>query len=255
MFRFIFGRLAVLIPTFIGVSLIAFSFIRLLPGDPVMLMSGERVMSPERHAELMHQLGLDRPMYIQYFDYLGGLDDSAGVPAGSIRPRRKLRDQRPVAARLQPPGVGANEGADQRNGVAAGYVSGPRCLIHRGTGGRWRGHSGRGCRRRGCDGRCDVALAVKAQKLFAFAATTAVFPQRVTWAQVNVVVLRQRAGLERDGKRVRLAGLQTAAILPVIAAIAAVFGGGLGAETRGNLSTFDCPQLGVGTGIAPVLPV
>lgn len=73
MLRFILGRLAVLIPTFIGVSLIAFSFIRLLPGDPVMLMSGERVMSPERHAELMNQLGLDRPMYIQYFDYVGGL--------------------------------------------------------------------------------------------------------------------------------------------------------------------------------------
>ena len=45
MFRFLLGRLAVLIPTFIGVSIIAFSFIRLLPGDPVMLMSGERVMS------------------------------------------------------------------------------------------------------------------------------------------------------------------------------------------------------------------
>jgi dipeptide transport system permease protein len=73
MLRFIFGRLTVLIPTFIGVSLIAFSFIRLLPGDPVMLMSGERVMAPERHAELMHQLGLDRPMYVQYLDYLGGL--------------------------------------------------------------------------------------------------------------------------------------------------------------------------------------
>ncbi len=73
MLRFILGRLAVLVPTFIGVSIIAFSFIRLLPGDPVMLMSGERVMSPERHAELMNQLGLDRPMYIQYLDYLGGL--------------------------------------------------------------------------------------------------------------------------------------------------------------------------------------
>jgi len=73
MLRFIFGRLAVLVPTFIGVSIIAFSFIRLLPGDPVMLMSGERVMSPERHAELMHQLGLDRPVYVQYLDYLAGL--------------------------------------------------------------------------------------------------------------------------------------------------------------------------------------
>ncbi len=73
MLRFIFGRLAVLIPTFIGVSIIAFSFIRLLPGDPVMLMSGERVMSPERHAQIMTDLGLDRPIYIQYFDYLVNL--------------------------------------------------------------------------------------------------------------------------------------------------------------------------------------
>ncbi len=61
MLRFILGRVAVLIPTFLGVTLIAFSFIRLLPGDPVMLMSGERVMSPERHAEIMHELGYDRP--------------------------------------------------------------------------------------------------------------------------------------------------------------------------------------------------
>ena len=42
MLRFFLARLAVLIPTFLGVSIIAFSFIRLLPGDPVMLLSGER---------------------------------------------------------------------------------------------------------------------------------------------------------------------------------------------------------------------
>ncbi|MET0596508.1 MAG: ABC transporter permease subunit [Mesorhizobium sp.] len=73
MLRFLLGRLAVLIPTFIGVSVIAFSFIRLLPGDPVALLSGERVMSPERHAEISHQLGFDRPLVIQYLDYLQGV--------------------------------------------------------------------------------------------------------------------------------------------------------------------------------------
>jgi len=73
MLRFLIGRLAILIPTFIGVSLIAFSFIRLLPGDPVMLMSGERVMAPERPAQVMHDLGLDRPVYVQYLDYLGNV--------------------------------------------------------------------------------------------------------------------------------------------------------------------------------------
>jgi len=73
MVRFFLGRLAVLIPTFIGVSIVAFAFIRLLPGDPVALLSGERVMSPERHAEISAQLGLDRPIVIQYLDYLWGV--------------------------------------------------------------------------------------------------------------------------------------------------------------------------------------
>ncbi len=73
MFKFFIGRLLVLIPTFIGVSIIAFSFIRLLPGDPVMLLSGERVMDPARHAQIMHELGMDRPMVMQYLSYLGGI--------------------------------------------------------------------------------------------------------------------------------------------------------------------------------------
>jgi dipeptide transport system permease protein len=73
MIRFFLKRLAVLIPTFIGVSIIAFSFIRMLPGDPVALLSGERVMSPERHALISQQLGLDRPIVIQYLDYLWGV--------------------------------------------------------------------------------------------------------------------------------------------------------------------------------------
>ncbi|MBS3650061.1 ABC transporter permease subunit [Pseudaminobacter sp. 19-2017] len=73
MLRFLLKRLAVLIPTFIGVSVIAFSFIRMLPGDPVALLSGERVMSPERHAQISHQLGFDRPIVIQYLDYLWGI--------------------------------------------------------------------------------------------------------------------------------------------------------------------------------------
>ena len=73
MLRFLLGRLAVLIPTFIGVSIIAFSFIRLLPGDPVMLMSGERVMSQERYEQIQHELGYDRNIVVQYLDYLGGI--------------------------------------------------------------------------------------------------------------------------------------------------------------------------------------
>lgn len=51
----------------------AFVFIRMLPGDPVMLMAGERGMSEERHAEMMQVFGFDRPIYEQYFSYVGDL--------------------------------------------------------------------------------------------------------------------------------------------------------------------------------------
>ena len=73
MLRFFLSRVLVLIPTFIGVSIVAFAFIRLLPGDPGALMAGERVMDPERHAQIMAQLGYDRPLIVQYLDYLFGL--------------------------------------------------------------------------------------------------------------------------------------------------------------------------------------
>ncbi|MBO0904871.1 ABC transporter permease subunit [Jiella sonneratiae] len=73
MLRFFLSRVVVLVPTFIGVSIVAFAFIRLLPGDPVQMLAGERVVDPARHAEIMHQLGFDRPVVMQYLSYLWGL--------------------------------------------------------------------------------------------------------------------------------------------------------------------------------------
>jgi len=70
MFVYFFKKLIVVLPTFFGVTLVAFVFIRTLPGDPVMLMAGERGMSPERHAELMAEMGFDKPILIQYGLYL-----------------------------------------------------------------------------------------------------------------------------------------------------------------------------------------
>ncbi|WP_075215544.1 ABC transporter permease subunit [Mongoliimonas terrestris] len=73
MFGFLFRRIGLVIPTFIGVSLVAFFLIRLLPGDPILLMAGERGLSPERYAELMGRYGFDRPIWEQYAGYLGSL--------------------------------------------------------------------------------------------------------------------------------------------------------------------------------------
>ncbi len=71
MFKFLFKRLLVLVPVFFGVTLVAFGFIRALPGDPVEVLAGERGVSPERHAELMAKLGLDQPLWQQYLSYVG----------------------------------------------------------------------------------------------------------------------------------------------------------------------------------------
>ena len=57
-------------PIFFGVTFIAFGFIRILPGDPVVALSGERSVTPEQHAELMAKLGLDKPLWEQYLEYI-----------------------------------------------------------------------------------------------------------------------------------------------------------------------------------------
>ena len=71
--KFLLSRLLGLLPTLFGVTLIAFGLIRLVPGDPVEIMMGERALTPERHAALMQELGLDVALPQQYLRYLGQL--------------------------------------------------------------------------------------------------------------------------------------------------------------------------------------
>ncbi len=73
MLVFILKRLALLIPTFLGVTLFVFAFSHLLPGDPVLTLYGERGVSAAVYAELEHRYGFDLPLYQQYFHYLGQL--------------------------------------------------------------------------------------------------------------------------------------------------------------------------------------
>mgnify|MGYP001818894705 FL=1 len=62
-----------IIPTFIGVTLLTFALIHLIPGDPVVLIAGERGITPERHAILRAELGLDKPILVQYGRYVWGV--------------------------------------------------------------------------------------------------------------------------------------------------------------------------------------
>lgn len=67
---FFWRRLLVLIPTFVGISIVAFGLIRMVPGDPVLLLLGERGGNPELYAEMRANLGLDLPFWKQYLHFI-----------------------------------------------------------------------------------------------------------------------------------------------------------------------------------------
>ena len=70
MIRFLLKRLRDLVPTLLGVSFLAFILIRWIPGDPVMLLLGERGADPQVYQEMKADLGLDRPVIEQYFVFI-----------------------------------------------------------------------------------------------------------------------------------------------------------------------------------------
>jgi dipeptide transport system permease protein len=73
MLRFLLSRFGRIVPTFFGITFVAFIFPRILRGDPVLLLAGERGVSPERYQQLVEQFGFDRPLVVQYFDYVWGI--------------------------------------------------------------------------------------------------------------------------------------------------------------------------------------
>lgn len=70
MFTFVLRRVGMVIPTFIGITILAFALIHLIPGDPIEVMMGERGVDPAMHAEAMKRLGLDQPLPMQYVHYI-----------------------------------------------------------------------------------------------------------------------------------------------------------------------------------------
>lgn len=69
MLRYIIRRLLALVPVMLGVSLLTFLLLRFTPGDPALVILGERA-TPDRVAELREQLGLNRPLPVQYLLFL-----------------------------------------------------------------------------------------------------------------------------------------------------------------------------------------
>jgi peptide/nickel transport system permease protein len=88
MTTYILRRLAQAVPVLIGISLFTFLMAHLTPGDPVLIFAGDKPVSAERYQQIRHQYGLDKPLWVQYRDYM------RGVLHGDLG--KGLANQRPV---------------------------------------------------------------------------------------------------------------------------------------------------------------
>lgn len=90
MLVFIIRRLIQTIPVIIGVTLLVFSLIHLIPGDPAVILSGENA-PPEQVERMRERLGLNDPLHTQYFRYMGNL--VRGDLGQSVRSSRPVWDE------------------------------------------------------------------------------------------------------------------------------------------------------------------
>jgi peptide/nickel transport system permease protein len=99
---YIVRRLLLMIPTLVGVTILVFSMVRFLPGDVIDQMLGEYRISIKSEQELRAKLGLDKPLYVQYFEWVGDL--FRGDLGRSLRSDRgvlwELRQRLPASAEL-----------------------------------------------------------------------------------------------------------------------------------------------------------
>ena len=97
MTRYLARRLLSLPPTLLGVSVLTFLFLRLIPGDAIAVRLGtSTALSPQQLAELRSYLGLDQPLHVQYLTWLGSL--LRGDAGYSIRTGQPVVAE--IAARL-----------------------------------------------------------------------------------------------------------------------------------------------------------
>ncbi len=87
MTRYILGRVVQMVPVVFGVLLLVFSITHIIPGDPVLLMLDVRYTQQE-YKEMQAYLGLDKPLYVQFYNHLKGV--LRGDLGKSIRTREQV---------------------------------------------------------------------------------------------------------------------------------------------------------------------
>ena len=73
MTTYVLRRIVQAVPVLLGISVFTFLMAHLTPGDPVYIFAGDRPLTEERADQIRHQYGLDKPLWVQYRDYMGDL--------------------------------------------------------------------------------------------------------------------------------------------------------------------------------------
>ncbi|EMR07081.1 Glutathione transport system permease protein gsiC [Bhargavaea cecembensis DSE10] len=95
MLKYIIRRVLQTIPVLIGVSILVFSLMHLIPGNPAQIIAGEGA-SEQTVRQIEERLGLNDPIHIQYFNYMSGV--LQGDLGNSVRSGRAVSDE--IAARF-----------------------------------------------------------------------------------------------------------------------------------------------------------
>ncbi|GGX06660.1 ABC transporter permease [Streptomyces chryseus] len=100
--RYVARRLLQMIPVFIGSTLLVFLMMYALPGDPVRALAGEQAVDQAQIAQVKKDLGLDLPIWQQYWNYLAGLfQGDFGTQIATQRPVADvIADAFPITVRL-----------------------------------------------------------------------------------------------------------------------------------------------------------
>lgn len=98
---YVVRRIAVMVPVFLGATLMIYGMVFLLPGDPLAALAGERSLSPAVAAQLRSQYHLDDPFWLQYLRYLGGiLRGDLGRAYSGLPVKEVLAQAFPITLRL-----------------------------------------------------------------------------------------------------------------------------------------------------------
>jgi len=104
MSKYILGRLVSSIPVLLGVTILIFLVMHLVPGDPAeLLLIGTPGVTPQQIRQLDHQLGVDKPLLEQYWTFVSGavrFDLGRSYQSGSNPVTRLIADQFPATIQL-----------------------------------------------------------------------------------------------------------------------------------------------------------